>query len=209
AFIGVVAGFFRKLDTFLMGLTNLFLALPLLPLQILFLNLVTDVFPAMALGVGPGDPNIMRRPPRPASEPILARRHWIAVASYGVLIALSVLAAFALAFRLGYTQQEAVTLSFLTLAFAQLWHVFNMRRAGSGMLVNDITRNPYVWGALALCIALFALALYLPVLAGLLQLTPPDTTGWAIILGFSLIPLFLGQFYLWSRRHMSAMQNKS
>ncbi|MDP3687815.1 MAG: HAD-IC family P-type ATPase [Sulfurimicrobium sp.] len=191
------------------GATLVNAPLPLLPLQILFLNLVTDVFPAMALGVGPGDPNIMRRPPRPASEPILARRHWIAVASYGVLIALSVLAAFALAFRLGYTQQEAVTLSFLTLAFAQLWHVFNMRRAGSGMLVNDITRNPYVWGALALCIALFALALYLPVLAGLLQLTPPDTTGWAIILGFSLIPLFLGQFYLWSRRHMSAMQNKS
>ncbi len=191
------------------GATLVNAPLPLLPLQILFLNLVTDVFPAMALGVGPGDPNIMRHPPRPASEPILARRHWIAVASYGVLIALSVLAAFALAFLLGYTQQEAVTLSFLTLAFAQLWHVFNMRRAGSGLLVNDITRNPYVWGALALCIALFALALYLPVLAGLLQLTPPDTTGWAIILGFSLTPLFLGQFYLWSRRHMSAMQNKS
>lgn len=170
--------------------------LPLLPLQILFLNLVTDVFPAMALGIGPGDPNIMRRAPRPASEPILTQRHWIAVAGYGALIALSVLAAFALAFRLGHPEQEAVTISFLTLAFAQLWHVFNMRQAGSGLLINDITRNLYVWGALVLCLALFALALYLPLLAGLLQLTAPDAGGWAIILGFSLTPFLLGQLYL-------------
>lgn len=86
----------------------------------------------MALGVGPGDPNVMLRKPRPTSEPILIRRHWLSVAGYGALIALSVLASFALAFQLGYSEREAVTLSFFTLAFAQLWNVFNMRKAGSG-----------------------------------------------------------------------------
>ncbi|HKL88498.1 MAG TPA: HAD-IC family P-type ATPase, partial [Salinibacter sp.] len=57
--------------------------LPILPLQILFLNLVTDVFPALALGVGEGDETTMRRPPRDPSVPVLERRHWIGIAGYG------------------------------------------------------------------------------------------------------------------------------
>jgi Ca2+-transporting ATPase len=61
--------------------------LPLLPLQILYINLVNDAFPALALGVGEGEPALMKRPPRPAKEPILARRHWLAIAGYGLVIA--------------------------------------------------------------------------------------------------------------------------
>ena len=57
--------------------------LPILPLQILFLNLVTDVFPALALGVGPGDPAVMERAPRSARESILTRAHWIEIAIHG------------------------------------------------------------------------------------------------------------------------------
>ena len=69
--------------------------LPILPLQILFLNLVTDVFPALALGVGPGSPDLMTRRPRPANERILTRAHWRAVMVYGVLMSASVLGAMA------------------------------------------------------------------------------------------------------------------
>jgi Ca2+-transporting ATPase len=71
--------------------------LPILPLQILFLNLVNDVFPALALGVGKGDRSLMQQPPRHAKEPILARRQWIAIGGYGVLIAATVLGAFVIA----------------------------------------------------------------------------------------------------------------
>jgi len=67
--------------------------LPILPLQILFLNLVTDVFPALALGVGRGDPSIMTRPPRSSAEPLLTRRHWIDVFGTGFIITASVLTA--------------------------------------------------------------------------------------------------------------------
>ncbi len=167
--------------------------LPLLPLQILFLNLVTDVFPALALGVGPGDRRIMQRPPRPADEPILTARHWWTVIGHGLTITIATLGAFALALLwLGYDQHAAVTVSFLTLAFAQLWHVFNMRDRAAGLVRNDVTRNPWVWGALALCLFLVAAALYLAPLDSVLQLTPPTAKGWTLVVLCSLLPLLLG-----------------
>jgi Ca2+-transporting ATPase len=168
--------------------------LPIRPLQILFLNLVTDVFPALALGVGEGDPVIMERPPRDPQEPVMTRRHWLTMAGYGLIITLSVFGALLLAFNwLGMSTKQAVTVSFLTLAFAQLWHVFNMRGRGSSFLRNDITGNPFVWGALALCIGLLLAAVYVPGLADVLKVADPGTKGWAVVIGMSLIPWAIGQ----------------
>jgi Ca2+-transporting ATPase len=168
--------------------------LPVRPLQILFLNLVTDVFPALALGVGEGDPSLMERPPRDPEEPIMARRHWFAVGGYGLAITVAVLGALAIALAgLGMAEDRAVTISFLTLACAQLWHVFNMRDRGSGLFRNPITRNPTIWGALALCVLLLIAAVYLPLLADVLAVVDPGLDGWALVLGMSLIPLALGQ----------------
>jgi Ca2+-transporting ATPase len=168
--------------------------LPVRPLQILFLNLVTDVFPALALGVGEGDPSIMARPPRDPQEPIMARRHWFAVGGYGLAITVSVLGSLALALMwLGMAEERAVTVSFLTLACAQLWHVFNMRDRGTGLVRNAITRNPYVWGALALCALLLLGAVYIPVLADVLSIVDPGLEGWVLVLGMSLIPWAVGQ----------------
>jgi Ca2+-transporting ATPase len=168
--------------------------LPIRPLQILFLNLVTDVFPALALGVGEGDPAIMKRSPRDPGEPILARQGWLAIGGYSLIITISVLGAFALAFTwLNMDERQAVTVSFLTLAFAQLWHVFNMRDRGSSILRNDVIRNPFVWGALALCTLLLLIAVYLPLLAGVLKLVAPSLNGWTLIIIMSVIPLVVGQ----------------
>ncbi len=171
--------------------------LPILPLQILFLNFVTDVFPALALGAGEGDPDIMRHPPRDSKEPIITRRGWILIGGYGFVITASVLGALALALHcFGMAEKRAVTVSFLTLAFAQLWHVFNMRDKGSHVLVNDITRNFYIWGALLLCGALLLLAVYVPVLASVLKLVHPGLKGWILILGMSFVPYLIGQLSL-------------
>jgi Ca2+-transporting ATPase len=179
--------------------------LPIRPLQILFLNLVTDVFPALALGVGRGDAVVMKRPPRPTEEPILTRGHWLAIAGYGAVITLSVLGAFGLAFRLlGVEHQRGVTMSFLTLALAQLWHVFNMRDRQSGLVDNDVTQNRAVWAALALCLVLLLAAVYLPPLAGVLGVVEPSLDGWALILAASILPLLVGQFAMeWSKRRSS------
>jgi Ca2+-transporting ATPase len=164
--------------------------LAILPLQILFLNLVTDVFPALALGLGEGDPASMTRPPRDPREPILARRHWIAVAGYGAVITVAVLCAFALAFVwLALPERQAVTVSFLTLSVAQLAHVFNMRCRRSGVAVNEVTCNPFVWGALALCAVLLLAVVYVPLLADVLKLEHPGAAGWALVLGLGVVPV--------------------
>jgi len=171
------------------------LPLPILPLQILFLNLVSDVFPALALGVGEGDRNVMKQPPQDPGEPILARRHWLDVGRYGFLMTISVFGALILALKwLGMGERQAVSVSFLTLAFTQLWHVFNMRDRGSNFLRNSITRNPFIWGALFICIGLLLVALYVPVLSDVLKLVNPGMKGWIIVIAMSLIPLMVGQF---------------
>ncbi len=175
--------------------------LPLLPLQILFLNLVTDVFPALALGMGEGESHIMKIPPRDAKEAIVSRKHWLRIGGYGLLITLSVLGAFFLSMRWAQVGPErAVTVSFLTISFAQLWHVFNMRDLDSGFFRNDITRNPFVWGALVLSTFLLLLTVYLRPLGELLRVRDPGVYGWLLILTASIIPLVMGQFWSWMRR---------
>ncbi len=168
--------------------------LPLLPLQILFLNFVLDVFPALALGVGEGYPNIMQRPPRDPEEPVLARSHWIFIGGFGALIAVSSLGGLGAAIIiLGMSAADAVTVSFLALAFGRLWHVFNMRSPRSHILYNEITRNKWVLGALALCSALLVLAVHIPGFSGVLGLAPPGIDGWIVALLLSLLPVTIGQ----------------
>ncbi|MBZ0271256.1 cation-transporting P-type ATPase [bacterium] len=170
------------------------LPLPLLPLQILYLNLVTDVFPAFALGVGEGDPGAMRRPPRDPREPVLGRARWMTIGAYGALITAATLGAFAVALHsFGLKGEDAVTVSFLTLACAQLVHVFNMRDPGSGFFRNEVTRNPFVWGALALCAVLIAAAVYVPFLADVLGATRPTAKGWMLVAAGSAAVLVVGQ----------------
>ena len=170
------------------------LPLPLLPLQILYLNLVTDVFPAFALGVGNGGSDIMRRPPRDPKEAILDGRRWLSVALFGALITVATLGAFIVALEsFDYAPEDAVTIAFLTLAFAQLWHVFNMRGAGTSLIRNEVTANPYVWGALVLCTLLILGAVFLPGLSSVIGLQPPGVEGWVLSLGASLIPVVVGQ----------------
>jgi len=176
------------------------LPLPILPLQILYLNLVTDVFPAFALGAGEGDANMMARRPRDPKEPILARQQWIAIIGYGATITLATLAAFGLAITfLRLPAQDAVTVAFVTLALSQLWHVFNMRDAGTGLIRNEITRNLYVWAALGLCLILVLSAIYLPGLSAILALKRPSTAELALATLFSFTPCVIGQIAKWRR----------
>ncbi|MGI3211935.1 cation-translocating P-type ATPase [Roseovarius tibetensis] len=170
--------------------------LPLLPLQILFINLVLDVFPALALGVGGSPADIMDRPPRDANEPVLTWRHWIATGLWGGLIAASVMAVFFIALWQDLGQDAAVTIGFLTFALARLWHVFNMRDAGTGPIRNAVVQNPWVWYAIALSLVLLAAAAWLPGLATLLGVVALDLLGWMLVLGGSLVPLVVGQTVL-------------
>ena len=168
--------------------------LPLLPLQILFLNLVTDVFPALALGVGGAYTNVMAHPPREPSESIVTRRLWLKIFGSSLLLAVCVLAGFALALGvLEWDETRAVTLSFLILACGQLAHVFNMAEPDSGRFRNEVTRNRWVWGAVGLCLVLILGGVYVPGIREVLGVRPPDLIDWAIVGGLSLVPVVVGR----------------
>jgi len=170
------------------------LPLPVLPLQILYLNLVTDVFPAFALAMGEGEPGILKRPPRDPKEPILGRPQWIVIVLQSLALTAGTFAALAAArLGLGLDGVSVVTVTFLTLAFAQLWHVFNMRHPQSRLLRNEVTRNLWLWGALLLCTALLVAPPYIAPMAEVMHLTPPTPAMWAIILAMSIAPLLLTQ----------------
>lgn len=174
--------------------------LPLLPLQILYLNAINDVFPALALGVGEGNDTMMERPPRKSDEAVLTRHHWRAIGVYGVLIAVPVLGLFAIALRVwNFSDTEAVTVSFLTLAFARLWHVFNMHTTHSPFR-NEVVSNPYVWGALVICTGLLLAAIYIPGLSDVLGLTGLSLQTWGVILLTSLLPVVVVQLWRLLRR---------
>jgi Ca2+-transporting ATPase len=93
----------------------------------------------------------------------------------------------------GGDTDRAVTVSFLTLVFARLWHVFNMRARCTSLIHNPITTNPFIWGALMLCTALLLSGIYVPGLSLVQDMVDPGTDGWMLIVGFSLMPLISGQ----------------
>jgi Ca2+-transporting ATPase len=142
----------------------------------------------------------MEEPPRSTDSSILEPSDWREVGIYGLVIALAVGAGFLVGLGAAdFSTERAVTVSFLSLSTARLLHVFNMRRSESGLLVNEISRNPFVWGALGLDIGLLLLAVYVPLLANVLSLTPPGPIGWAIVGTTALLPLLFGQLYLTGR----------
>src|SRR5690606_15017521 len=114
------------------------LPLPILPLQILYLNLITDLFPAFALAMGEGERDVLKRPPRNPQEPILGRPQWTVIVLQSLALTAGTFGALVLArLELGLDSRSVITVTFLTLAFSQLWHVFNMRELHSGIFSNE------------------------------------------------------------------------
>jgi len=150
--------------------------------------------PALALGLSPSRAGVMDEPPRAKDEPILLRGHWVAITGYAALIAATVLAAFALAFFwLHLDTAQTVTIGFLTFGLGRLLHVLNMRSADSPLFVNEITKNPMVWAAIAIGIALLAFAVWVAAAAQVLSIQPLPPAGWGLVAGFSLLPLVVVQ----------------
>ena len=167
---------------------------PLLPLQILFLNLVTDVFPALALGLGRGPDDIMERPPGNPKDPILNKADWIRILLYGLAISASVLGAVLYGkYGLRLEPDRINNLAFYTLVGAQLFHVFNLSDRHASFFRNEITCNPYVWGAIVVSIGITAAAYWVPSVASVLQLERIQDNHLGIALLFSFGSVVLVQ----------------
>jgi len=168
--------------------------LPLLPLQLLFLNLLSDVFPALALGVGKGNPHVMNLPPKDPEEPIITRQNWLLMGYYGLVIAASIAGAYIFAkFAWNLSDEIANNVAFFSLAFAQLLHVFNMRERDEPIFKNQVTTNKYVWYALAICVAALVAAYLIPGMREILSFQEMEPRTWLLIAIASVIPVIIIQ----------------
>jgi Ca2+-transporting ATPase len=170
----------------------------LLPLQILWMNLITDVFPALALAAEPGEKDVMDRPPADPDEPLIVGHMIRTIGGYGLLLTLAAVGAF----RYGlyaYDQDpsRAVTFSFLTIAFSQLFHVFNCRKHDRPMSLSDWLSNRWVIGGVVLSAVLMLAAVYVPLLQRILGTFGPAASDWLVILACAIAPLILGQAWRW------------
>ena len=160
---------------------------PLLPLQILFLNLVTDIFPALALGLGKGESDIMEQPPQNPKEPIMNRIDWYETIAYGLCISAAVLGMVVYSnYVLRLPVENTNNMAFYTLVLAQLLNVFNMPKSRESFFKNEVTANPWVWGALVLSLVIaFGVGFIAPA-AEVLYLRPLSLDQLGIVVLFAL-----------------------
>jgi P-type Ca2+ transporter type 2C len=144
------------------------LVLPLLATQILWINLITDGAPALALGLDPADPEVMNRPPRPVGSGVITRRMWGGIAFVGIIMAAGTLLVLDFGLPGGLIQGSgdlpyARTMAFTTLVLFQLFNAPNAR-SDERSAFHRLFRNPWLRGALVLSIALQILVVYAPFL---------------------------------------------
>ncbi len=167
--------------------------LPLGVLQILWLNLVTDIFPAMALALEPSTPGVMEHPPRNPKEPLLTRSFGWMIAWQGALLGGSALAAFAVGMRWygeeGPGLKHAVTLAFMTLAMAQVFHAFSVRSRTGSAFTSQLFINPWLWGATGVCVLLQIATVQVSLLQRLLHTVPLTPVDWGLVGVCSLAPV--------------------
>ncbi len=167
-----------------------------LPLQILFLNLVTDIFPALALGLGKGNDLIMKIPPRNPQEPIVIKRDWFTINVYAILLALPILlVTWYCSYYLKYDAKLCNNITFFSLALSQLWHVLNLSSRKISFIKNEITRNKYTWAASLLCIVIMAVFYFISPLNKYIGLQMLSINTWLIITVTSIAPVFLIQLF--------------
>ena len=162
----------------------------LLPTHILFVNLITDSLPALALGMEAAEANIMNRPPRKKNEGIFAGGMAFDIAYEGLFIGLLTLAAYLIGHYLHPTGGDGTTMAFLTLSMAEIFHSYNMR-SERGSIFSVKTHNKLLFGAMALAFVLTLGVIYIPFLADAFSFTPVSLGEYAIALGlaFSVLPV--------------------
>ncbi len=162
------------------------LPLPLLPIQILWMNLITDGLPAIALGVDPPHEDVMHRPPRRADESIFARGLHRKILIRGTLISLCTVAVFTVALMIKPSNLEwAQTMAFTTLVMSQLFYVFQCRSEYHSVFEIGLFTNRYLVTAVAISAAMHILVIYWPVTRPIFHTAPLSLTDWLIVLAFS------------------------
>jgi Ca2+-transporting ATPase len=168
---------------------------PLNALQLLWLNLITDIFPGLALALEAPEPDVLSHPPRNPDEPIIKTSDFGRIAFESANISLGTLAAYGYGLmRYGMAAPQASTLAFLTLTTAQLLHTYSCRSEQHGIFSKTkLPPNHYLNIAIAGSFALQLLAIALPPLRNLLRLAPIDEIDGAVIASSAVLPLIVNE----------------
>ncbi len=179
------------------------LPLPLLPLQILWVNLVTDGLPAMALGLQDREADVAARPPRPPKEGIFARRLGVKILLRGAIIGLSTIGVYMLALGLtGWDLPLARTVAFATLCLSQLVHAYDCRSERRALVEVPLSSNWYLVGGTAASMAMLLAAIYVPGMRPFFKTAPLGPVEWTWVVAASV----WGQVAVGARRVVYAMR---
>jgi Ca2+-transporting ATPase len=174
------------------------LPVPLLPIQILWINLVTDGLPGLALTVEPGEPDIMGRPPRPPQESVFARGLGVHVLWVGPLMAALTLAIQAWSFSTGSAHWQ--TMVFTALCFAQLAHVLAIRSERESLFTQGLLSNRPLLGAVLLTCLLQLATIYVPALTAIFKTTPLSAAELALTGGIASLVFWAVEGEKWLQR---------
>ena len=177
-----------EIVTIFLGLV-LGLKSPLLAIQLLWVNLVTDSLPAIALGLEPPEKDIMNRKPRDPKKGIFADGLWGKIFIEGTMIGMLTLFAFSLGNNL-YGLQVGRTMAFVVLGLSELVHSFNLRSEDS-IFKTNLLENKYLVGAFLIGVILQTIVVILPPIANLFDLTPLTNVQWLYTIGISILPIFI------------------
>ncbi|PKM90955.1 MAG: ATPase [Firmicutes bacterium HGW-Firmicutes-12] len=176
--------------------TLLGLPLPLLPIQILWTNLVTDGLPAIALGLDPGDPDVMQRRPRSPKESIFAHGLPRRIIVRGTIISIAVLSIYIIGFFAGGKNLDlARTMAFTALVFIQLFYVFDCRSERYSIFELGIATNKYLLGAVLASILMQLMVIYLPFFQKTFNTIPLELWHWILIITVSIGTTLLQGLY--------------
>jgi potassium/sodium efflux P-type ATPase len=170
------------------------LAVPLLATQILWINLLTDSAPALAMGVDPTSGDVMRRKPRKLTDRVIDGEMWLSIFVIGTVMAVVTLAALDWKLTGGLfggdgTIEEARTMAFTTLVFAQLFNTFNCRSDEVSAFDHMFT-NKWLWGAIGLSAVLQVAVVHLPFLNTAFGTRPLSLTDWLVCIGLASVVLW-------------------
>ena len=162
-------------------LSSLFFALqlPFLPAQLLWLNVVTDSVPAIALGFEPGEPDTLEKPPRPREEPVISPRLWERTVVVGVWMAIGTLALFLYELSLDNNIDRARTVALTVMVLFQAFHVLNARSESRSAFAMNPRHNRFLALGTLAAVGGHLLAMYLPPTQALLSIEPLDAITWA------------------------------
>lgn len=161
---------------------------PLLAIQLLWINLVTDGLPALALGMEPVEKDVMLRRPKPKQESIFAQGLGVRVVLQGLMFAVLTLTAFYIGGAAGGTLEAGRTMAFLVLAVSQLFHAFNVRSSHS-LFVVGLGSNLYMLGAFAVSLVLILLIAFIPPVAAVFGLVRLTNQLYLLVLALAFVPV--------------------